>query len=183
MKDKTTKKPGRPKKKSEAAKKAEAKKPAEPKKAKEVEGVRAGPQPDRETMIKVRCRTQGGHRLYLPAIEMYAPGDEETLEVSAAQLEYLKADGRIMLDDQIDDFMAELATIKDRKPKGNATNVKRRKKIPESPAVNMPGGERMPNVARPEGMRTHEEQLEHEQNDEAGFMAKPSEGKKRKRAR
>ena len=134
--------------KPDAKPKAAAKKPKAKKRKRK--GLRIGPTPDHEITHKVRVRTQTGWKLYLPAIEFWAPGETENLEVTTAQLEYLRLDGRIMLDGQIDDFEAELASIGDRK-KSSGTRVKApsRKAVPEALAVNRPGGPMLPDVKLP----------------------------------
>ncbi len=125
-------------------------------------GVKAGAQPDHSTKHKIRVRTQGGHKLYLPAIEFWAPGKETKLEVTDAQIEHLKLDGRIMIDDQIDAFNLELEGIKDRKAVGTRLTAPERTEIPEGLPVNYPGGKRMPNVKLPEGAKTAEELVSEE---------------------
>ena len=138
-------------------------------------GVRAGAQPDHETKHKIRLRTQGGHKLYLPAIEFWAPGKETKLEVTAAQLEHLKLDGRIMIDGQIDDYKAEIADMKNRKAVGTRFVAPRRTKVPGLP-VNYPGGERMPKVKLPAGAKTAKELVSEEQ----AFLDKEARDAKRR---
>lgn len=69
-------------------------------------------------MSKHRVRTQTGHKLYIYRAECYAPGETTEMELTAAQLEAFTADGRIMVDDQIDAFEAELKAMGARKPHG-----------------------------------------------------------------
>lgn len=168
----------KPKTKSKAKKTGGLSPKARARAAKSAVGIRMGKQPDHVTKHKIRCRTQTGWKLYLPAIEFWAPGEDTEIEVTAAQLEHLKLDGRIMIDDQIDAFELELEGIKDRKPHGTRVPAPKRTHVPEGLAVNRPGGPLLPNVKQPDDARSYEDMA----SDERKFLEK-SAGKKPKRGR
>lgn len=132
------------KKDDKAAAKAKAKREAkrDTKAEKSKVGMRLGPQPDHKTMHTIRVRTQGGHKLWIPSIEFWAPGEETKVKVTAAQLERLELDGRIMIDDQIDAYERELKGMADRVPHGTRVKNATRTKIPDGLPVNYPGGKR-----------------------------------------
>jgi hypothetical protein len=134
-------------------------------------GLRLGATPDHATMHKIRCRTQTGFRLYLPAIEMYAPGETTELEVTSGQLERLTADGRVMIGKQIDAYELEVAGIKDRKPHGTRVAAPRRTEVPVGLPVNYPGGERNPTVKVPKDAKSAKELVEAERKALEGSRA------------
>lgn len=125
---------------AKANREAKAKAKAEDRAERSRKGIRLGPQPDHKTMHTIRVRTQGGHKLWIPSIEFWAPGEEAKVKVTAAQLERLEQDGRIMIDDQIDAYELEIKGMKDRTPHGTRVKGATRTKIPDGLPVNYPGG-------------------------------------------
>ena len=83
---------------------------------------------------KIKVCTQGGHRLFLSRVQMYAPGEPTEMELTEDQLACFVADGRILTGDQVDTYQADLAALKaggKRKPRGTVTNSPKPKPSPD----------------------------------------------------
>lgn len=138
------------------------------------------------TMHTIRLRTQTGHRLYIAKLEMYAPGKETELEVTAAQLKHLQSDGRIMIDSQIDDYhqaVKEMQASDKKRVRGNTGGRAIVKPMPTGPKadagpVNAPGGKLLPKVEKPADAKSHEELVAKETAERAAVAerAKISDG-------